>query len=41
MEENPAICDYCESACIDAKCHKCANGEFSVEEYELFRIIKK
>ncbi|PKY60886.1 hypothetical protein RhiirA4_449753 [Rhizophagus irregularis] len=41
-EEIPAICDYCESACTRffAKCHKCASSEFSVEEYELFQIIR-
>ncbi|EXX63287.1 hypothetical protein RirG_153690 [Rhizophagus irregularis DAOM 197198w] len=36
-----AICDYCESECISGRCHKCANGEFSVEEYEIFQIVKK
>ncbi|UZO02468.1 uncharacterized protein OCT59_020948 [Rhizophagus irregularis] len=34
------ICDYCELACIGNRCYKCASGEFSVEEYELFQIIK-
>ncbi|EXX56582.1 hypothetical protein GLOIN_2v1586519 [Rhizophagus irregularis DAOM 181602=DAOM 197198] len=39
---NPAICDYCESACTNINtCQKCASGEFFVEEYELFQIIKK
>ncbi|GES96382.1 carbohydrate-binding module family 13 protein [Rhizophagus clarus] len=41
LEDDPAICDYCESVCIYGKCFKCANGEFSVEEYELFQIIRK
>jgi hypothetical protein len=40
-ETNPVICDYCESDCIFGKCHKCANGEFTVEEYELFQVLKK
>ncbi|PKK59466.1 hypothetical protein RhiirC2_857328 [Rhizophagus irregularis] len=36
---HPTFCDYCELICFFAKCHKCANGEFSVEEYELFQSI--
>ncbi|GES96378.1 carbohydrate-binding module family 13 protein [Rhizophagus clarus] len=39
-KKNPIICDYCESPCIGRICHKCANGEFFVEEYELFQVIK-
>ncbi|EXX56584.1 uncharacterized protein OCT59_020949 [Rhizophagus irregularis] len=40
-EPNPAICDYCESSCVLAVCRKCANGEFCVEEYEIFQVIKR
>ncbi|CAB4421211.1 unnamed protein product [Rhizophagus irregularis] len=40
-ESNPAICDYCESSCVLAVCRKCANGEFCVEEYEIFQVIKR
>ncbi|CAB5386357.1 unnamed protein product [Rhizophagus irregularis] len=36
-----AICDYCKSNCVGGKCYKCANGEFSVEDYEIFQIVKK
>uniref|UniRef100_U9UHV2 TLDc domain-containing protein n=1 Tax=Rhizophagus irregularis (strain DAOM 181602 / DAOM 197198 / MUCL 43194) TaxID=747089 RepID=U9UHV2_RHIID len=38
---HPTFCDYCELICFFAKCHTCANGEFSVEEYELFQVIKR
>ncbi|PKB97873.1 hypothetical protein RhiirA5_432374, partial [Rhizophagus irregularis] len=30
--KNPAICDYCELACIGSRCFKCANGEFFLED---------
>ncbi|GES96384.1 BTB/POZ protein [Rhizophagus clarus] len=40
-DDSEAICDYCESVCFDNICYECANGEFSVEEYELFQITKK
>jgi hypothetical protein len=41
-DDDPAtICDYCESDCIFGKCYKCANGEFSVEEFEVFQVVKK
>ncbi|GBB99764.1 hypothetical protein RclHR1_03620013 [Rhizophagus clarus] len=40
-DDDPVICDYCESACSGNICHRCANGEFSIEECELFQIIKK
>ncbi|CAB4388691.1 hypothetical protein RhiirA1_436465 [Rhizophagus irregularis] len=40
-EPNPTICDYCESSCLLAICQKCANGEFCVEECEIFQVIKR
>ncbi|GET60311.1 uncharacterized protein OCT59_020947 [Rhizophagus irregularis] len=33
-----AICDYYKLNYSGSKCYKCANGEFSVEEYEIFQI---
>ncbi|GBC07289.1 hypothetical protein RclHR1_07360012 [Rhizophagus clarus] len=35
-----ATCDYCKLTCTGNKCYKCANGEFPVEEYELFQVKK-
>ncbi|UZO02473.1 uncharacterized protein OCT59_020953 [Rhizophagus irregularis] len=40
-EPIPAICDYCETTCFLGECLKCANGEFSVEEYEIFQVLKR
>ncbi|CAB4421220.1 unnamed protein product [Rhizophagus irregularis] len=40
-EKIPTICDYCESTYCFAECLKCANGEFSVEEYEIFYVLKR
>ncbi|GES96377.1 carbohydrate-binding module family 13 protein [Rhizophagus clarus] len=36
-----ATCDYCKLTCTGNRCYKCANGEFPVEEYELFQVIKR
>ncbi|GBB99753.1 hypothetical protein RclHR1_03620002 [Rhizophagus clarus] len=39
--ENAPTCDYCKLTCTSYMCVKCANGEFLVEEYELFQVIKR
>ncbi|GES96369.1 carbohydrate-binding module family 13 protein [Rhizophagus clarus] len=41
FSENAPTCDYCKLTCTSYMCVKCANGEFLVEEYELFQVIKR